>query len=387
MLNLGSGILAAPARMRGGLLLLLSLLAGAVHAVIPAPPQLDATASLLMDFASGQVLAEAQGEARVEPASLTKMLTVYVVLDEIRRGDIGLDDLVTISEKAWRTEGSRMFVEVDTKVPVKELLTGVIVQSGNDAAVALAEYVAGSEETFAELMNQHAARLGMKGSHFVNATGLPDPDHYTTAHDLARLAAATIRDFPDHYPDYARKSFTFNGITQHNRNRLLWRDKSVDGLKTGHTESAGYCLVASAERQGQRLISVVLGTPSDAVRFRESEKLLNYGFRFFESHKLFAAGEERGRLAVFGGASDSVGVTLPRDVYIAIPRGSYDQVSAAMDLPRQIEAPVAAGLTVGKLRVTLGEETLAEQPLLTMAAVAQGNLWQRAVDQVRLWLQ
>ncbi|VAX02275.1 D-alanyl-D-alanine carboxypeptidase, partial [hydrothermal vent metagenome] len=259
--------------------------------LIPATPKIKAKGYLLIDFNSGRVLAEKKSGQRMEPASLTKMLSAYVIDHELAKGNISLDDEVRISEKAWRMEGSRMFIEVGKKISVEDLLKGVIIQSGNDATVALAEHVAGSEDAFVSLMNQHAAELGMLDSHFVNSTGLPHKDHYTTPRDLAKLAIALIRDYPTHYAWYSQKEFVYNDIKQYNRNRLLWRNKYVDGIKTGHTESAGYCLVASAERDGMRLISVVLGTRNDETRSSESQKLLTYGFRFFETHRLYKANE------------------------------------------------------------------------------------------------
>ena len=263
----------------------------AAAAPVPAPPDLDARAWLLRDFHSGRTIAEHNADERVEPASLTKMLTIYVVFAELKAGKIALDDQVLVSKKAWQMPGSRMFIEVDTRVPVDELIKGVVIQSGNDASVALAEHVAGDEAAFSDLMNQYAARIGLESSHFVNASGLPDPEHYTTARDMSTLAIALIRDFPEHYALHAQKDFVYNGITQYNRNKLLWQDASVDGLKTGHTEAAGYCLVASAQRDGMRLVSVVMGAEGERSRARQSRALLSYGFRFFETHRLYEAGK------------------------------------------------------------------------------------------------
>ncbi|MDQ7072703.1 MAG: D-alanyl-D-alanine carboxypeptidase family protein [Gammaproteobacteria bacterium] len=277
------------------LILSLMLVVGIANAAItpnPTPPKVAAKSYILQDFASGRVIAEHNSDQRLPPASITKLMTAYVVSHELDAGNIKLDDEVLISEKAWRMVGSRSFIEVNTKVPVEALLRGMIIQSGNDAAVALAEHIAGSEETFAQMMNQYAQQLGMFNTNYRNATGLPDPDHYTTAKDIAILSTAIIRDFPDHYKWYAEKEYTYNNITQHNRNKLLWRDSTVDGLKTGHTEEAGYCLAASAKRSGMRLISVVLGTRSENARTQETQKLFNYGFRFFETHDLYQAGHK-----------------------------------------------------------------------------------------------
>lgn len=286
---------------RGFVLLLCAAFAPgpASAAIVPDAPQVGARAFLLQDFDSGRVLAESNADERMEPASLTKIMTSYVVFEELKQGNITLDDKVLVSEKAWRMGGSKMFIEVNTEVTIDQLLKGVIIQSGNDASVALAEYIAGDESAFADLMNQYALRLGMSGSNFVNASGLPHPDHYTTARDMATLAAAMIRDFPTLYKMHAEKQYEYNGIAQHNRNRLLWRDDSVDGLKTGHTESAGYCLVASAERDGMRLISVVMGSKSERSRAKESTALLSYGFRFFETHRLYGAREPLTQIRVW----------------------------------------------------------------------------------------
>ncbi len=270
-------------------------------AIVPDAPSVGARAYILQDFDSGRVLAEVNADERMEPASLTKIMTAYVVFEELEQGKIAMEDQVLVSEKAWRMGGSKMFIEVDTKVSVEDLLKGLIIQSGNDASVALAEFIAGDEDAFADLMNQYAVRLGMTGTHFINASGLPHPEHYTTARDTATLAAAMIRDFPELYKIHAVKEYEYNGIVQHNRNKLLWRDESVDGLKTGHTESAGYCLVASAERDGMRLISVVMGSESERSRARESIALLSYGFRFFETHRLYGALEPLTEIRIWKG--------------------------------------------------------------------------------------
>ncbi len=352
--------------------------------LVPAPPSIAAKAYLLIDYDSGTVLAAKNPDQRVEPASLTKMMTSYIVAHELDAGKIHLDDKVTISEKAWKMPGSKMFIEVGKKVPVHDLIKGMIVQSGNDATVALAEYVAGSEEVFAQLMNQYAKKLGMTHTHFANATGLPNPDHYTTARDLATLARALIRDFPDHYEWYKEKVFTYNGITQYNRNKLLWQDPRVDGIKTGHTQSAGYCLVASAKRDGMRLISVVLGTDSDRKRISESRKLLNYGFRFYETHPLYKANQRLTDRKVWEGATDLVAIGTPEDVYITIPRGEYKNVQPMMEIPKELHAPIQKGQQLGTLKVMLHDKVLVEKPLIALNDVQEGGFFKKLMDQVKL---
>jgi D-alanyl-D-alanine carboxypeptidase (penicillin-binding protein 5/6) len=352
---------------------------------VPKPPAIGAEAYLLQDFHSGQVLAEKNIDERMEPASITKIMTAYAVFKEIQGGQLALDDMIRVSEKAWRTQGSRMFIEVGKQVSVEDLLQGLIVQSGNDASVALAEHVAGSEDAFAGLMNRYARELGMTGTHFVNSYGWPDEQHYTTARDIAILARHLIEEFPDYYHWYAQRQFTFNGITQHNRNRLLWRDPSVDGLKTGHTDSAGYCLVTSAQREGMRLITVVLGTRSEEARAVASQSLLNYGFRFFETHKLYDAGNELTQARVWKGASEQAPLGLGDDLYITIPRGQYERLDASMTLDSRILAPVQGGQVLGNVHVRLGEQLVAERPLLALTAIEEGSFWQRLVDEARLY--
>ncbi|MEK7322397.1 MAG: D-alanyl-D-alanine carboxypeptidase family protein [Pseudomonadota bacterium] len=368
--------------------LLMSLQQFAVAAVaVPPPPEVAARGYILMDFQSGRVLAESKADERMEPASLTKIMTSYLVSKEIEAGRIKLADMVTISERAWRMEGSRSFMRVGTLVPVEVLLKGMIVQSGNDATVALAEHVAGDETVFASLMNQQANALGMTRSHFVNATGLPDPQHYTTARDVAILTRALIRDFPEEYKWHAIREFTYNNITQHNRNRLLWRNKSVDGVKTGHTESAGFCLVASAQQDGMRLISVVLGTAGDNERALESEKLLGYGFRFFETHRLYSARQPLSSVRVWKGATENLPLGLQQDLYLTIPRGTYKELKAEMRVDNPIIAPAAKGKRYGALNISLQGEALAARPLVALNEVAEGGMLQRALDAVRLWMQ
>jgi D-alanyl-D-alanine carboxypeptidase (penicillin-binding protein 5/6) len=346
-----------------------------------------ATGHLLVDFDSGAVLAEANADERLEPASLTKIMTAYVVFRELAAGKVALDDQVPVSEKAWRTPGSRMFIEVGTRVSLEDLLKGMIIQSGNDASVALAEYIAGSEDTFAELMNSHARRLGMSNTHFANSTGLPHEDHYTTPRDIAKVTAATIREFPQWYEWYAVKDFAYNDIKQHNRNKLLWRDDSVDGVKTGHTDAAGYCLVASAEREGMRLISVVMGTSGENARARETQALLNYGFRFFETHRPYEGGSELTRMRVWKGEVEELSVGLAGNLYVTIPRGQYDNLSAQMDLSPRLMAPVASGQQVGRLRISLDGEPVAETDLVALGDVPEGSLWADLRDTVLLWLE
>ncbi len=352
--------------------------------LIPATPKIKAKGYLLIDFNSGRVLAEKKSGQRLEPASLTKMLSAYVIDHELAKGNINLDDEVRISEKAWRMEGSRMFIEVGKKVSVEDLFKGVIIQSGNDATVALAEHVAGSEDAFVSLMNQHAAELGMLDSHFVNSTGLPHKDHYTTPRDLAKLAIALIRDYPTHYAWYSQKEFVYNDIKQYNRNRLLWRNKYVDGIKTGHTESAGYCLVASAERDGMRLISVVLGTRNDETRSSESQKLLTYGFRFFETHRLYKANEPLTTARVWKGAQEELSLGLNEDLYLTIPKGQYKKLEATMDLDARITAPIKQGQSFGSVNISLGDEQYAKRKLIALSPIESGGLFGNLVDEIKL---
>jgi D-alanyl-D-alanine carboxypeptidase (penicillin-binding protein 5/6) len=352
---------------------------------IPDPPKLAAKGYLLVDHDSGRVLAEHNAGERLEPASLTKIVTAYVLFRELAGGNLTLQDEVLISEKAWRTGGSKMFVEVGKRVSLEDLLRGMIVQSGNDASVALAEHVAGSEGTFAELMNTHAQRLGMKDSHFVNATGLPHEDHYTSAHDMALVTAASIREFPQYYAWYAEKEFVFNDIKQPNRNRLLWRDESVDGVKTGHTEAAGYCLVSSAKRGDMRLTSVVMGTKGEEARARASLALFNYGFRFYETHKLYPGGEPVETLRVWMGDIEALPVGPAEDVYATIPRRKYDRLAAQLVKDSGITAPVAKGTSVGHISISLEGEEVRRVPLIALQDVAEGGLLQKAMDSVLQW--
>jgi D-alanyl-D-alanine carboxypeptidase (penicillin-binding protein 5/6) len=352
---------------------------------IPKPPATGAKSFVIMDFDSGRMIAEETSDTAVEPASITKLMSTYIAFRELDSGNISLDDMVTISEKAWRTPGSRMFVEVGKQVSIKDLLLGIIVQSGNDATVALAEYIAGSEDTFAALMNRYAEELGLSGSHFMNSTGLPDPEHYMTARDIARLAALVIARYPEYYKWYSLKEFTYNDITQYNRNKLLWRDDSVDGIKTGHTESAGYCLVTSARKDDMRLITVILGTNSENARVEASQALLNYGFRFFETHKLYAAGTQLTSSRVWKGTTDNTALGIDKDLYVTIPRGQYQSLDASMSIDNRIMAPVSAGQALGTVLVKLGDDIVAEQPLISLQNIEEGSFWQRIADEALLY--
>jgi D-alanyl-D-alanine carboxypeptidase (penicillin-binding protein 5/6) len=369
------------------LFLLINQTTLAAPSIVPAAPTLAAEAWLLIDHNSGRVLAEHNSQQRVEPASLTKMMTTYIVLYEMRNGSIRADDQVRVSEKAWRMKGSRMFIEVNNLVSVDELLKGMIIQSGNDATVALAEHVGGSEAAFVELMNQHARTLGMTGTNFTNSTGWPDPDHYTTPHDLAILSRALIRDFPEHYSWYRIREYTYNNIRQFNRNRLLWLDDRVDGIKTGHTESAGYCLVASAQQDDMRLISVVLGTDSENARAAASRKLLNYGFRFYETFLLHHAEEPLQNMRIWKGEQETLPLGLQNDLYITIPRGQRNKVKANMTLETMLVAPAKKGQAYGSVNIMLGDEELSRQPLVALEDAPEGGLWRQLVDTVMLMFQ
>ncbi|MDD1622825.1 MAG: D-alanyl-D-alanine carboxypeptidase [Methylococcaceae bacterium] len=353
----------------------------------PSAPSVAASSYYLMDFNSGRVLAEKEADKRVAPASLTKIMTVYVVFRELKAGHLTLDEKVTISQNAWETGGSKMFVEVNKQVSVEDLLQGVIIQSGNDASVALAEHVAGSEQTFATMMNEQAARLGMVNSHFENSMGLPTPNHYSTAKDLAILAQALIREFPDYYRWDSQKEFTYNNITQQNRNQLLWRDASVDGVKTGYTEEAGYCMVASAKREDMRLISVVMGTASPNARANESQSLLNYGFRFFETHKLYSADTALTEARVRKGVTSKVPVGVAEDIYVTAPRKHFSELKAETQVDKAIMAPLNKGDTVGSLNVSLGGETILNKPLVAMDSIAEGGIFRRLYDAVLVLLE
>lgn len=346
------------------------------------PPSIAGSGHLLLDMGSNQVLSASNIDDRLEPASLTKILTAYVVFREIKRGHIALSDMVLVSEKAWRVEGSRMFIEVGKQVSVEDLLKGMIIASGNDAAVALAEHTAGSEEAFANLMNEHAQRLGMTNSNFMNASGLPGAEHYTTPSDIARVTIAQIREFPEWYRWYAVKEFTFNDITQPNRNQLLWRDESVDGVKTGHTSSAGYCLVSSAKRDDMRLVSVVMGTDSEAQRATETQKLLGYGFRFFENQPLYRAGDTVQNVRIWKGQTETLAVGVASDLSLTVPRGRSGDTQAQLMLNGMLQAPVSRGQTVGVIEVINAGKVIRRVPAVALADVGEAGIFGQLVDSV-----
>jgi serine-type D-Ala-D-Ala carboxypeptidase (penicillin-binding protein 5/6) len=353
----------------------------------PPAPTIVASAYILQDFHTGKVLAENNADVRLAPASLTKIMTVYVVFNELSSGHLHLDDLVTISEKAWKTSGSRMFVELGNQVKIEDLLKGVIIQSGNDASVALAEHVGGNEDTFADMMNQHAKRLGMVNSHFKNSDGLPIQDHYTTARDLAILTTALIKEYPDYYRWFSQQEFTFNNITQQNRNKLLSRDESVDGVKTGFTDDAGYCLVASALREEMRLISVVMGTKSANARANENQTLLNYGFRFFESHRLYQGKTSLNEARIWKGESKVIPLGLAEDIYVTIPRRQYKDLKAVITVDKKITAPVEEGAKLGSVKVTLNDAVVADKDLVALKSVEKGNIFKRLSESVLMMLE
>jgi D-alanyl-D-alanine carboxypeptidase (penicillin-binding protein 5/6) len=362
----------------------------AAAAPVPAPPTLTARSYVLMDFLSGQVLAAREPEASVEPASITKVMTSYIVAAELAAGKVKPEDEVFISEHAWRvggagTDGSTSFLALNSKVPLQDLVRGMVVQSGNDASIALAEHVGGSEETFAALMNDYAARLGMTGTHYANSTGLPAEGHVTTAIDVARLGRALIRDYPAHYATYSIKEYSWNGITQHNRNALLYRDASVDGIKTGHTSRAGYCLAASAKRGDTRLIAVVMGTASEKVRADEAQALLNYGFRFFESQVLYKAGAQVAEPDLWKGEAVKAQLGVASDAIATIPRGSYPRLKAEVSVPKPLLAPLAKGQEVGRLTVRLDDQVVYDAPLVALADYPEGGFFKRLGDALMLW--
>ncbi|MDE2138786.1 MAG: D-alanyl-D-alanine carboxypeptidase [Gammaproteobacteria bacterium] len=361
----------------------------AAPAPVPAPPQVNARAWVLVDHFSGRILAQQHADDREPPASLTKLMTAYVVFQALTDGRLKLTDQVTISKHAWKAEGSRTFLQVGTQVPVDILIKGMIVQSGNDATIALAEKLGGTEEAFAQMMNEYARRLGMQGSHFVNSDGLPAPDHYSTPRDMATLASALIRQFPQYYGLFSLREFTWDNIPQGNRNTLLGKDPSVDGLKTGHTDAAGFCLVSSANRDGMRLVSVVMGAPSERAREEASAALLNYGYTFFESIRVKTAGSTVLKPRVYQSAAQYAAVGVPADVYALVPRGQGGSVETVARLDHEpLIAPLAAGEKVGSLNVTDGAGTvLTSAPLVALAAVPQGGLWTRMVDGIALWLR
>lgn len=368
--------------------ILLSIVAAgqAMAQQLPVPPALAAKSWLLLEVGSNQVLTAEKSDERLEPASLTKLMTAYLTFAAIRQKTIGLSQSLPVSEKAWRTGGSKMFIRVDTQVPVEDLIKGMIVQSGNDACVTLAEGIAGSEENFAQMMNREAQRLGMTNSHFMNSTGLPDPQHYTTARDLSLLASALIRDFPEDYKKYySMKEFRYNNITQPNRNRLLFIDPTVDGVKTGHTEAAGYCLISSALRDKRRLLSVVLGTASDSARATESQKLLNWGFISYDSVALFAKDQAITTLRVWKGAQSEIKAGFTSDLGIAVPKGYADKVKSDFVAEPRLIAPIEAGQKIGMLKVSIDGKPYNEYPVVALENIALGNIFIRIIDTIRLW--
>jgi D-alanyl-D-alanine carboxypeptidase (penicillin-binding protein 5/6) len=359
-------------------------------APIPNPPSIDAKSYVLMDYATGDILAAENGDARVEPASITKVLLSYIVYDEIKKGRAKWSDEVLISEKAWRqgkdSTESRMFLNIGSRVKLEDLVHGIVIQSGNDASVAVAEHLAGSEDAFAELMNQYAQRLGMKSSHFSNAPGMPDPEHYTTAHDLAILGRALIRDFPEEYKVYAQREFVYNGIKQGNRNILLDMDRGADGIKTGHTQSAGYCLLSSIQRDNRRLIAAVMGTPSLKYRAQASLELMNWGFRFFESTTLFGPNVPVVTARVWKGAESQLPLGVNPALTLTLPRGNKDRIEVKQEMNPRILAPVKQGQALGAVTVSLDGKVLRREPLVALKDVPAGSLFQRASDQVRMWI-
>jgi serine-type D-Ala-D-Ala carboxypeptidase (penicillin-binding protein 5/6) len=352
---------------------------------IPTPPQLDARAYILVDYRTDKILAAKDAVARVEPASLTKLMTAYIVFQELSTGKLKLDEQVTVSEHAWRSEGSRTFIELGKPVSVQDLILGMIVQSGNDATIALAERIAGTEDTFAQMMNANAVRLGMVGSHFENSSGLPSPQHYTTARDLSLLANAMIREYPQYYKWFSVHEFEHNGIKQQNRNGLLEKDPTVDGLKTGHTDSAGFCLVTSSLRNGMRLVSVVMGSTSMKARENASAALLNYGFTFYETKLIVKGGTVLATATVWKGQSPSVNLGIKDDLYVTLPRGEADGIKTATEVQPRLIAPITVDATLGTLRVFSGGQTVATKPLHPLAPVAAGGWWRHLIDTIRLW--
>ncbi|MEH6558962.1 MAG: D-alanyl-D-alanine carboxypeptidase family protein [Oceanicoccus sp.] len=365
-------------------------LVAAAPSVIPAPPNIAASGYILIDADSGRVITEKNADEQLPPASLTKLMTSYVLSYELAEGNVANSDMVTISKNAWAQNpifagSSLMWIEVGKQVNLKDLHMGVVISSGNDASVAVAEHLAGSESAFADVMNQHAELLGMTGSHFVNSHGLPDPEHYMTARDLSVLSKAILQ-YPEEYALYSQADYTYNNIRQTNRNRLLWKDDSVDGLKTGHTEEAGFCLVASAKRNDMRLISVVMGAKSQSGREAESQKLLAYGFRYFETHQLYSKGDELTATKIWAGASESLSLGVERDIHLTIPRGKHKDIEAVMDLNEFIKAPVSAGNEYGELVIRLDGEELLREPLFALESIEQGGLFKRLWDAIVLFV-
>lgn len=366
---------------------LLSLSVAQAASPLPSAPLLSANSYLLIDHVSGQVLAAKEPDKRIEPASLTKLMTAYIVSEELLRGSITLDEPVLVSPEAQAMPGSRMFIEAGTLVTLEDLLRGLIIQSGNDASVALAEHVAASERGFVDMMNRTAATLGMNATHFANASGLPDPEHYTTANDLAIIASAIIRKHPETYALYSEREFTYNEITQKNRNTLLWRDESVDGMKTGHTDAAGYCLVASGVRDNMRLISVVLGTASDKARISESQKLLNYGYRFFQTRQVYGAGEAISEARVWMGQQDALALGVADDLYLTLPRDAFDVLESRVRIDPDVRAPIRIGQELGRSVLMVNDEIVSEVPLLALQKVEEGGIFTRMKHSIQRLFQ
>ncbi|WP_283148145.1 D-alanyl-D-alanine carboxypeptidase family protein [Silvimonas soli] len=363
------------------------LFAATAQAFTPPVPEIAAKAYYLTDFQSGTQLAARDPDMRVEPASLTKLMTAYVVFKAVKEGKIKLDQQLTVSQRGWKTEGSRMFLDPKQPATVDQLIKGMIVQSGNDACVTLAEAIAGSEDVFAQLMNHEAQRLGMTGTHFMNSTGLPDPNHYMTVGDLAKIAAAIIRDYPEFYPIYSMKEFTYNKIRQPNRNLLLYRDPNVDGMKTGHTNSAGFNLVASTHRDGRRLISVVVGTTGDEVRANESAKLLNWGVQFFDTPKVFTARQTVTSSQVYKGATDKINVGFLADQFVSVPKGEGSKLTTQVNLQSPLIAPIKQGQQLGTVKVLSQGKPVAEYPLVALENVEEGGFFTRLIDTIKLWFK
>jgi D-alanyl-D-alanine carboxypeptidase (penicillin-binding protein 5/6) len=367
--------------------LIFLLLPSALYAqqpAVPSPPPIAAKAYVLTDFNSGQQLVGQNPNQRIEPASLTKLMTAYLTFAALKQKTLTKEQVVPVSTRAWKSEGSRMFIEPNKPVSVEELIKGMIVQSGNDACVALAEAIAGSEEVFAQMMNREAQRLGMKNTHFMNSTGLPHAQHFTTAYDLSLLAAALIRDFPEYYPYYSIKEYRYNNITQSNRNRLLWVDPTVDGMKTGFTDNAGYCLITSARRGPRRLVSIVLGANSESARATESQKLLNYGFQFYDTAKLYDRNQAVSTVKVWKGSSNTVKAGFPYDLFLSVPKGAADKLKASVETQQPLLAPIVAGQKIGTMRVELDGKSYGEFPVVALEEVPLAGIFGRGWDSLRL---
>lgn len=354
---------------------------------IPAPPTLGAKAYALQDNGSGQILVSVNGDERLPPASLTKMMTVYVVDHELAAGRLKMDDPIRISEKAWRSDGSRMFVDVNSTVPVRDLLNGVIIQSGNDASIALAEHIGGTEEAFADQMNAYAKALGMKNTHFMNATGMPDPDHYTTANDLAILARAIVNEFPETYKIYSQKEFLFNGIKQGNRNMLLWRDDTVDGIKTGHTEDAGFCLVASAKRNNMRFNAIILGAANENARAEQAQSLLNYGFRFYRTQHLLTGNKPIAQTPVYQGKASQVPIGVEQDLMVTLPYNQTQGLGTQLTMTQNLRAPIKRGQVVGELSITLNDKVVVQTPIVALQDVEPAGFFGRIWGFIKLFFK